>query len=75
MGKKIDRHSQEYQDLLDRAYDALAKNGKFRKALLATGDSIITHSIGKRQPNRTILTVGEFCRRLMKIRERLKKAL
>jgi len=71
-GQEIDRHSKEYQDLLDRAYNALSKNEKFKRALLASGDSILTHSIGKRKPNRTILTVGEFCGRLMKIRERLK---
>ena len=70
-GKEYDRHSQEYQDLLDRAYDALSKNGKFRRALLATGNANLTHNIGRRNPSETILTKTEFCSRLMKIRTRL----
>lgn len=68
-GQDIDRHSQEYQDLLDRAYMELAKNSGFRKALLATGESNITHSMGKNDPTHTILTEKEFCSRLLKIRK------
>lgn len=70
-GKEIDRHSQEYQDLLDRAYDALSKNSSFRKALLATGNSSLTHSIGKSDSHHTILTEQEFCSRLLNIRYKL----
>ena len=72
MGVEIDRHSQEYQDLLDRAYAQIAKNKTFRNALLATLDANLTHSIGKNDAHRTILTNREFCGRLMKIREELK---
>lgn len=72
-GNPIARHSQEYQDLLDRAYEALATNTGFQKALLATGNATLTHSIGKNDPSRTVLTEREFCSRLMKIRENLKK--
>lgn len=68
-GKEIDRHSQEYQDLLNKAYMELNKNIKFRKALEATGNSSITHSIGRNDPKETILTVSEFCNRLLKLRE------
>src|SRR5579872_3482302 len=32
-GIEINRHSQEYQDLLDRAYNAMFKNQSFRDAL------------------------------------------
>ena len=46
-GTEILRDSQEYQDLLDRAFNALAQNSGFRAALLATGNSVLTHSIGK----------------------------
>lgn len=70
-GKEIKRLTQEYQDLLDKAYHELSKNKKFQKALLATGDAKLTHSIGKSSPTDTILTKVEFCSRLMKIRERL----
>jgi len=71
-GKEIDRFSQEYQELLDRAYNALAKNRKFQKALLASGNAQLTHSIGKGRMKETILTKSEFCSRLMNIRDRLK---
>lgn len=73
-GVEIDRHSQEYQDLLDRAFAELAKNTKFREALLATQNANLTHSIGKRDPHKTILTTQEFCSRLMRLREQMKKA-
>lgn len=72
-GEAIARSSQEYQDLLDRAYNALAQNSGFRAALLATGDAVLTHSIGKKDPTHTVLTSKEFCSRLMKIRDRIRK--
>lgn len=70
-GQEIKRDSKEYQDLLDRAYEALSQNTGFQKALLATKDAVLTHSIGRTNPNETVLTRAEFCSRLMKIRERL----
>lgn len=70
-GRPIKRDSIEYQDLLDRAYDELSKNEGFKKALLASSNSILTHNIGKTKINDTVLTVREFCGRLMKIRKRL----
>ena len=72
-GTEIPRDSQEYQDLLDRAFDALAQNSGFRAALLATGNSVLTHSIGKTKITETVLTRQEFCSRLTKIRERIRK--
>ena len=72
-GVEIPRDSQEYQDLLDRAFNALAQNSGFRAALLATGNSVLTHSIGKTKITETVLTRQEFCSRLTKIREKLKK--
>ena len=72
-GTEIPRDSQEYQDLLDRAFDALAQNSGFRAALLATGSSVLTHSIGKTKITETVLTRQEFCSRLTKIRERIRK--
>lgn len=74
-GVAYKRDSQEYQDLLDRAYDELSKNAGFRKALLATQDAVLTHSIGKTKITETVLTRQEFCSRLHTIRERLKKEL
>ena len=72
-GTESPRDSQEYQDLLDRAFDALAQNSGFRAALLATGNSVLTHSIGKTKITETVLTRQEFCSRLTKIREELRK--
>lgn len=72
-GKEFKRESQEYQELLDRAFEALATNESFQRVLLATGNAVLTHSIGKIKENETVLTKNEFCSRLMKIRERLTK--
>ena len=70
-GVAYDRHGAEYQTLLDEAFDALSQNEGFRRALVATGSSVLTHSIGKRDPRDTVLTEREFCSRLTKIRARL----
>lgn len=70
-GQEIDRHSQEYQDLLDRAFDALGQNQGFKKALLATQNATLTHSMGKNKVTETILTKKEFCSRLTKLRTQL----
>lgn len=71
-GHPIKRDSKEYQDLLDEAYEVLFyTNEKAKKALLASGNSTLTHSIGHSKQNETILTRTEFCSRLMKIRRQL----
>jgi predicted NAD-dependent protein-ADP-ribosyltransferase YbiA (DUF1768 family) len=72
-GVEIDRHGDEYQELLDRAYWALCKNTKFKKALLASGNSALTHSLGNKDPRRTILSVREFCGRLYSMRAELQR--
>lgn len=71
-GEEIDRHSDRYQEILDGAFLALSKNKKFAKALLSTGNAPLTHSLGKRDPHRTVLTIREFCGRLESIREKIK---
>jgi predicted NAD-dependent protein-ADP-ribosyltransferase YbiA (DUF1768 family) len=68
-GVSIKRDSQEYQDLLDRAFMELYKNTKFKLALEASGKSVLKHSIGKTDSSKTVLTVKEFCSRLTKLRE------
>lgn len=70
---EYNRSSKEYQDLLDRAFDALAENSSFQKALIASGKATLTHEIGKSKENETVLTKREFISRLNKIRERLLK--
>lgn len=72
-GKEIKRDSKEYQKLLDEAYENMFfQNESAKKALLATQNANLTHSIGKKKKKDTILTEQEFCSRLMKIRTRLK---
>lgn len=72
-GEAIPRDSDEYQQLLDEAYETLyTTNEKAKNTLLATGDANLTHSIGRSKMNETILTKQEFCSRLMKIRAKLK---
>lgn len=68
-GETFKRDSKEYQDLLDRAYETITRqNEGFRKALIATGNATLTHSIGKSDTSKTILTVREFCSKLNKMR-------
>jgi len=66
---EIDRFSEEYQELLNRAYDALYQNEDFRLSLKLTGNSKLTHRIGIRDNTRTILTEQEFISRLIKLRK------
>ena len=68
LGQEFDRHGKEYQRLLNRAFNALFQNTGFRNALEASKPAVLTHSIGKTDPSRTVLTQSEFCGRLMKLR-------
>ena len=73
LGEPFDRHGEFHQELLDDAFEALfTQNAKARRALLATGDATLTHSIGKRKPSETVLTASEFCGRLTVIRAKLR---
>ena len=67
-GKEYKRDSNEYQELLDKAYTEIYNNESFREALKKT-KGVLTHSMGKKKPNETVLTEKEFCSRLMKLRE------
>lgn len=71
-GVEYARGGEAYQALLDRAFWALSENEGFTKALLATGDATLTHSIGKVKQTETVLTRSEFCSRLTKIRAALR---
>ena len=72
-GEPFARQGPEFQELLNRAFEALSTNNSFKKALLATGNSALTHSLGKSKPTETVLTEREFCSRLEKIREKIRK--
>ena len=72
-GEPIKRESQEYQDILDEAYNAMFdQNAKARKALMATLSANLKHSIGRSKVSETVLTKTEFCGRLMRIRSRIR---
>ncbi len=68
-GEVYKRDSEEYQLLLNRAYNALYENEGFRKALDSTKGCVLTHSIGKSKQNETVLTASEFCSRLTYLRD------
>ena len=69
-GVEMKRDSDEYQELLDRAYNAMYKDSaSFRKALAASVGATLTHSMGKNKKNETVLTTQEFCSRLVILRD------
>jgi len=70
-GIAIERDSGFYQDLLDAAFEALFTNEKFKSALQATGNAVLTHHIGKTNLRETVLTQKEFVSRLHKLRSRI----
>ena len=63
------RHSNDYQQLLTRAFECLNSNARFRAALSATRNAKLTHTIGKNDPYKTILTEEEFCWQLESLRK------
>lgn len=71
-GCEYPRDSQAYQLLLDKVYETVFKNTDIREDLIATGDDVLTHSIGEQDPSKTVLTEKEFCIRLMKLRSNAK---
>jgi len=75
MGQTFSRHSTEYQELLDRAFNSLFEQSQeFRDALASTGNEELTHTIGKPDPNMTVLTENEFISRLYRLRRKLESA-
>lgn len=70
-GMMLKRDSFDYQVLLWRAFEALSKNKSFAKALLATGNATLKHSLGKNDITKTVLTEREFCSILSRIRKEL----
>lgn len=63
------RKSAAYTALIKKAYKAMhTQSDSFRRALAATGDASLTHSIGGRKKAQTILTQSEFCGILTELR-------
>ena len=67
-GVPIHRSSEAYQNLITRAYNALAQNDGFKRALLATRNATLTHFMGKNKESESVLTEREFCGQLHRVR-------
>lgn len=67
-GKPIPRDSDEFDDLITRAFDERFKNPHFRWALFQTIGRPLHHSIGKRDKTETVLTEQEFIAQLQRLR-------
>ena len=73
-GVAIDRQSEEYGQLVRRAYQAMfEQNERFRTALMATRGQILFHSRGESNPFKTILTEDELCTILTELRDNYDK--
>ncbi|MCC8042613.1 MAG: hypothetical protein LIO69_03760 [Oscillospiraceae bacterium] len=72
-GERIERCSDEYYRLIDRAYEELSKDKDFTEALLSTGDKPLIHSVGGHKMKKTVLTEYEYVTRLTLIRKKLKE--
>ena len=69
-GIEYNRKSFEYQNLLNRAYNALyEQNESFRKCLDDAGNAKFTHSMGNKNKKETCLTRSEFCGRLQHLKD------
>ena len=74
-GVEYSRTGDEYQTLLDEAYESLyTQSDSAKEALLTTKDVKLVHTVGKTKLCETILTRQEFCSRLMRIRRDLQVA-
>lgn len=63
-GVEYKRDSEEYQKLLERAFTAMCENSSFQKAIIASGNASYSHSLGKKDITKTVLTEREFVRLL-----------
>ena len=68
-GKRYDRLSPEFRELIFRAYRAMyEQNAAFRAAIEETREKRLIHSIGEPNPKKTILTEREFICMLYRLR-------
>ena len=73
-GVAIDRQSEEYGQLVRRAYQAMfEQNERFRTALMSTRGQILFHTHGESNPFKTILTEDELCTILTELRDNYDK--
>jgi phosphoglycolate phosphatase-like HAD superfamily hydrolase len=68
-GVAIDRQSEDYKQLIRRAYQAMFdQNERFRTALMSTRGMTLYHTRGESNPYKTILTENELCSILTELR-------
>lgn len=74
-GKKINRYSKNYTELITRAYDAMAEsNPEFVKILLSTKYKILADSEFEDSKRKTLLTENEFTEeQLFRLRKKYKE--
>ena len=71
-GKKIDRNSDEYKNLLKEVYKArLEQDSNFKRALKRSKNKKLVHTIGLKDPQKTILTEEEFIGILYELRQNI----
>ena len=70
-GESIPRKSKEYKELMISAYDALSTNDGFCRALLATQNATLKHSMGHKNERNTVITEREFCSILTNLRKKI----
>jgi len=72
-GKPMTRDSIEYGQFLYEAYQALAENKLFRKAIMATGNKHLYSTSYFNESTNTLLKEDEFCSILTQIRHELQE--
>ena len=66
------RNSQEYSDLIKRAFETKFQASEiFRDALKSTKGYTLTHKCGNNNPEETVLTEEEFINQLNMLRDKL----
>lgn len=71
-GVFINRHSEDYQKLLRKAYRAMFDQcPKFREALMSTGSKRLYHTLGNSDPHKTVITEKELCDILTELRDEM----
>ena len=68
-GRKIDRFSVDYIQLLESAYRCLMQNPTFLQAMIDSKGHLLLHTIGKTFRRNTVLTWWEFVGLLHKLRK------
>lgn len=69
-GKAYQRDSEDYQELIKRAYkEQFCQSSLFRKALKCSKDYTLTHTLGKTDTTDTILSREEFIKMLGELKK------